>query len=204
MLASTTILIGAGLGAEPFLLRGSEPALGSTWPFAGMTGPKFGRVNEMKKVTPRRSRRLRPSPSEADSMELVVVMGMEFKESISISHTPTQLPSHCGGVFARMPGPNLLISWREGLASHCALRSCCYSMTVILPQIERSDSSGRWDYAVISWRQSYHRAEYLYVDSSIRTTCSLSTSSSTNTSDSPRASNFATTAQFRIAIISSR
>ncbi|SJL10788.1 uncharacterized protein ARMOST_14182 [Armillaria ostoyae] len=74
-------------------------------------------------------------------------------------------------------------------------------MTVILPQIERSDSSGRWDYAVISWRRSYHRTEYLYVDSGIRTTCSPSTSSGTNTSDSPRASNFATTAQFRVSAI---
>ncbi len=82
MLASTTILMGAGLGAKAFLLRGSEPALGSRWPFAGMTGPKFGRVNEMKKVTPRRSRRLRPSPSEANSMELVVIPGTEFRESM--------------------------------------------------------------------------------------------------------------------------
>ncbi len=82
MLASTTIFAGAGLGARPFLLRGSEPALGSRWPFAGMTGPKFGRVNDMKKVTPRRSRRLRPSPSEADDMELVGVPGTEFRESI--------------------------------------------------------------------------------------------------------------------------
>ena len=82
MSTSTTIFVGTGLGAEPFLLRGSEPALGSRWPFAGMTGPKSGRVNEMKKVTPRRSRKLRPSPSEADSMELVVVPGTEFRESI--------------------------------------------------------------------------------------------------------------------------
>ncbi len=82
MLAPTTIFAGAGLEAKAFLLRGSEPALGSRWPFAGMTGPKFGRVNEMKKVTPRRSRRLRPSPSEADSMELVGVPGTEFRESM--------------------------------------------------------------------------------------------------------------------------
>ncbi len=47
-----------------------------------MTEPKFGRVNEMKKVTPRRSRRLRPSPSEADSMEFVVVPDAEFRESM--------------------------------------------------------------------------------------------------------------------------
>ncbi len=81
MLASTTIFVGAIMGAEAFLLRGSEPALGSRWPFAGMTGPKFGLVNEMKKVTPRRSRRLRPSPSDADDMELVIVPGAEFRES---------------------------------------------------------------------------------------------------------------------------
>ncbi|SJL14134.1 uncharacterized protein ARMOST_17589 [Armillaria ostoyae] len=81
MLASTTIFAGAGLGTEAFLLRGSELALGSRWPFAGMTGPKFGRVNEMKKVTPRRSRRLRPSSSEADSMELIVP-GTELMESV--------------------------------------------------------------------------------------------------------------------------
>ncbi|PBK82227.1 hypothetical protein ARMGADRAFT_1038825 [Armillaria gallica] len=73
----------AGLGAEAFLLRASKQALGSRWRvFARMTGPKFGRVNEMKKVTPRRSRRLRPFPFEADSMELVVVPDAEFKESM--------------------------------------------------------------------------------------------------------------------------
>ncbi len=32
MLASITIFVGASLGAEAFLLRGSEPALGSRWP----------------------------------------------------------------------------------------------------------------------------------------------------------------------------
>ncbi len=46
-----------------------------------MTGPKFGLVNDMKKVIPRHSRRLRPFLSEADDMELVVVPGAEFRES---------------------------------------------------------------------------------------------------------------------------
>ncbi|SJK98844.1 uncharacterized protein ARMOST_02114 [Armillaria ostoyae] len=73
----------AGLGAEAFLLPGREPALGSRWPFAGMTGPKFGRVNEMKKVTPYCSRRLRWSLSEADSMELVGVPGTDSRESVN-------------------------------------------------------------------------------------------------------------------------
>ncbi|KAK0226665.1 hypothetical protein IW262DRAFT_1294837 [Armillaria fumosa] len=46
--------------------------------------PTEPRVNKKKRVTPRRPRRFRPSPSpsEADSMELVVILGMEFRESI--------------------------------------------------------------------------------------------------------------------------
>ncbi|PBK68698.1 hypothetical protein ARMSODRAFT_187491 [Armillaria solidipes] len=83
MLAFTRNFGHAGLGAEAFLLRGREPALGSRWPFAGMTGPKFGRVNEMKKVTPRRSRRPRWSLFETDSMELVGVPGTDSRESMN-------------------------------------------------------------------------------------------------------------------------
>ena len=79
-----------------------------------------------------------------------------------------------------------------GLASHCVLGLGRYSMTVILPHLERSASSGRWDPAVILWRRSYHRADYLYVYLficlfvyfNIRMTCSLSTSSGTNIGDS--------------------
>ncbi len=83
MLVFTANFGDAGLGADAFLLRGRKPALSSRWPFAGVTRLKIGRVNEMKKFMPRRSRKLRWSVSEADSIELVGVPGTDSRESMN-------------------------------------------------------------------------------------------------------------------------